>query len=128
MNKTILELADFLITCIEADEDRARMREVSAIADMWESSGILPGTRDATSPFDPARVLIDCDVRLRMVRKARQAIEAADIVTETFGGTDVRARIERTMYLQTSITWSTVLRYMGLLYAHHQDYQEVWKP
>jgi hypothetical protein len=128
VNKTILELADFLITRIEADEDRARMREVSAIADIWESSGSLPHTRDAGSPLDPARVLIDCDVRLRMVRKARQAIEAADIVTETFGGDDVRARIDRALHVQASITWSTVLRYMGLLYAHHQDYQEVWKP
>lgn len=123
----MLALADFLITCIEADEDEAHLREVVSIADMFEQHNELPETRNAGSPFAPARVMIDCSVKLRMVQRARTAIERAEIVVDTFGGDTPTARIERALYLQTAATWSAVLRLMGLAYAHRPDYLEEWK-
>jgi hypothetical protein len=78
--------------------------------------------------FTPARVLAECNAKRRMIKQARERIEAAEVVAAVGGPDNTLGRVDRTWQLGAGAAWHTVLRLLALPYAGHEDYRPEWKP
>ncbi len=100
------EVAEFLLARITEDEEAAR---ACAPLRNWPDGG-------DELPVAPARVLVDCDAKRRIVWLHAGAMFAVDCHPEDPAE---RAQV---------IGIEKALRCLALSYADHPDYREEWRP
>jgi hypothetical protein len=123
------DLVAFLLACIEEDEQTARdeqeRREAwHAELDAMMRRGQVPSLaineyNNPGAPGDPARVLVECDTKRRIIESYRSAWQPVD---ETAGPQwKAMVRAERSVLLE-------VLRFMALPYREREGYRSDWDP
>ncbi len=111
-----MTLSEFLHARIDDDERRARTAGVPS-----SPSGDAPGPAADGTAFGPARVLVECEAKRRIVALAYEAT-----------GYDMTVDLERTSSARAeseiAFVGDRILEALALPYADHPDYDEAWRP
>jgi hypothetical protein len=131
------DLAAFLLARIAEDEQIARAASherrwihiIEGYTDRVErefEEGVICSAQSAEfashiANWDPARVLIECEAKRRMIDPYVRTVAAMDQVVRD-------DELEYAIVRTGAESFTFVAKLIGLAYAHHPEYHEEWRP